>query len=311
MASAFRLSASAALLIVTLGAQPRDPDGTILRREAYEPPPFEEADGIGPYASPDEYSAARNDRRFVFERIVYSSDGLPVVAYTYVPRASDGAVPTVVFNRGSYTRGEIGHQLLPLFHRLAEQGFATLAPMYRGSAGARGLDEMGGAEIHDLLATTALARGLKFVDLDNLFLYGESRGGMMTFLAIRHGYPARAAATFGGFTDLEQLMSAAPQRYAPLVRQIWPDFEARRAEILLSRSALRWPEALTIPLLLMHGGADRDVDPSQTLALAQALQRLGRRYELVIYDGDNHVLTAHRRERDAQAAAWFEAHLRR
>jgi dipeptidyl aminopeptidase/acylaminoacyl peptidase len=61
----------------------------------------------------------------------------------------------------------------------------------------------------------------------------------------------------------------------------------------------------------MHGGADRDVDPGQTLALATALQRLGQHYELVIFAGDSHVLPNHRRERDAHAAAWFRAYFAR
>jgi dipeptidyl aminopeptidase/acylaminoacyl peptidase len=148
--------------------------------------------------------------------------------------------------------------------------------MYRGSAGAPGADEMGGRELHDLLHVRELVTDLDFVDSRNLFLYGESRGGMMVLLAIKNGFAANAAATYGAFTDLGALIDAAPKRYDPLVRQIWRDFADRRAEILRSRSALAWPEALTVPLLLMHGGADRDVDPAQTLALATELQRLGR-----------------------------------
>jgi hypothetical protein len=34
-------------------------------------------------------------------------------------------------------------------------------------------------------------------------MYGESRGGMMTFQAIRRDLPVDAAAVFGAFTDLE------------------------------------------------------------------------------------------------------------
>ncbi len=208
-------------------------------------------------------------------------------------------------------QGEIGHQLVTMFHRLAERGFAVVAPLYRGSAGAPGADEMGGADLRDLMNTRALVASLPHVDAANLFLYGESRGGMMTFLAVKSGYPARAAATFGAFTDLGALLDAAPQRYQPLVQEIWPDFPTRRDEILAARSAIRWPEALDIPMLLLHGGADRDVDPAQTLALAGALQRLGKTYGLTIYAGDNHVLSAHRSERDAQVTAWFTSHLRK
>lgn len=304
------------LMLATVGATvavqgqsaPR-PDGTLLERAPYRLPAYAEAGGIQPYASADEYTEAVDDGRFAFERLVYASDGLPVVAYAYGPR--DGGsrpLPTVVFTRGSYIQGEIGHQLLPLFHRLASRGFAVVAPMLRGSAGAPGTDEMGGAELHDLLNVQALLPALGYVERNNLFLYGESRGGMMTFLAIKAGFPARAAATFGAFTDLGKLMDASPDRYQPLIRLIWPDYSVRRDEILRSRSAIAWPAALSVPLLLMHGGADRDVDPAQTLALAGELQRLSRPYELSIYEGDSHVLPRHRRERDEHAATWFHAH---
>jgi dipeptidyl aminopeptidase/acylaminoacyl peptidase len=60
----------------------------------------------------------------------------------------------------------------------------------------------------------------------------------------------------------------------------------------------------------MHGGADAGLDPAQTLALAQALQRAKLPYELHIYAGDNHVLSKNREDRDRRVAAWFRAHLR-
>jgi dipeptidyl aminopeptidase/acylaminoacyl peptidase len=56
----------------------------------------------------------------------------------------------------------------------------------------------------------------------------------------------------------------------------------------------------------MHGGADRAVNPSHSLRLAQGLQELGAVYPLVIYAEDDHALTRHRVERDTQAAAWFQ-----
>lgn len=293
-------------------AQDAAPDGAIIRRTVYRLPAYTDAAGIRPYAAEDEYERARADARFTLERIVYASDGLPVVAYLYLPaRPGPRPLPVVIFNRGGYVQPDIGHQLVVMFHRLAGHGFAVVAPLLRGSAGAPGADEMGGADLRDILHAGALVAGLPGVDAGNQFLYGESRGGAMTFLAIKAGYPARAAATFGAFTDLEQLIASNTGLYDPLIPRIWPDFASRRGEILTARSAVRWPDALTVPLLVMHGGADRSVDPGQSIALAVGLQRIGRPYELAVYAGDDHVLSAHRVERDAHAAAWFRSHLRK
>jgi predicted esterase len=68
-----------------------------------------------------------------------------------------------------------------------------------------------------------------------------------------------------------------------------------------------WPESLGIPLLIMHGGADRSVNPSQSLTIAQKLQSLGETYELIIYAGD---LSRNQEERDRKAVAWFRKHMK-
>jgi dipeptidyl aminopeptidase/acylaminoacyl peptidase len=42
------------------------------------------------------------------------------------------------------------------------------------------------------MALMPLARRLPYADADNVFLYGLSRGGMMSFLALKQGFPAKA-----------------------------------------------------------------------------------------------------------------------
>jgi len=76
----------------------------------------------------------------------------------------------------------------------------------------------------------------------------------MVFQAIRDGFPARAAGTIGAFTDLGEITSS--ESGAATAKMIWPDFDQRKNEIISRRSAIRWPERLSIPLLLMHGSAD-------------------------------------------------------
>jgi dipeptidyl aminopeptidase/acylaminoacyl peptidase len=72
-----------------------------------------------------------------------------------------------------------------------------------------------------------------------------------------------------------------------------------------ARSALRWPERINTPLLLMHGGADGQVTPLHAIRLANELQNLGKRYELKIFYGANHSIIARAEERDEEAIRWF------
>lgn len=172
-------------------------DGTVAARPAtFLLPDFAAVSGIDRAASAAEYEEARNDRRFVLERFTYASDGLEVSAYLYRPDQAAGPLPLVVFNRGSYVVKDQAPGLLATFRRIAIEGFVVLAPMLRGSDGMEGRDEMGGADLHDIANAIVGARSLGIAVSDATFLYGESRGGIMTFLALRNGLPVRAAATF-------------------------------------------------------------------------------------------------------------------
>lgn len=255
-----------------------------------------------------EYERARSDTRFQLLKVTYPSDGLAVVAFVYGPSASRARLPVIVYNRGSYVRQNAAPDLLVTFHRLADAGFLVVAPMYRGSEGAPGRDEMGGADLADLIHVQAVIASLPYVDTANTFLYGESRGGMMTLQALRDGFPARAAAVVGTFTDLEQLLKEDPKA-AAFSRQLWPDYEANHLAIAERRSAVRWADRITAPLLIMHGGDDTSVSPTHALQLAAALQRHGKPYELVIAAGAKHVLQPFEAERDERAVRWFRRHL--
>ena len=180
--------------------------------------------------------------------------------------------------------------------------------MYRGSEGAAGQDQMGGEDVNDLMRVVALADELASVDSNRLYLFGESRGGMMVLQAIREGFPARAAAVFGAPTDFHRLINEYPERYEAVADQLWPEWRARPDEILGRRSAVTWAERINTPLLIMHGGNDQSMPVNQSLALAGRLQELGKVYEMRIFGYENHRISGRAFARDAQAVAWFERH---
>jgi dipeptidyl aminopeptidase/acylaminoacyl peptidase len=285
-------------------------DGQILDTAAYTFPAYDKVEGIEFYASRAEYEAAAGDSAFHFSKLKYLSDGLKVVAYLYQPtQLSAKKLPLIIFNRGSGPAGDSAPLLISLFHRLAALGFVVLAPQYRGSDGGEGKDEIGGADLDDIKNVFPLATALGFVDINNVFMYGESRGGMMTYQSIRDAFPINAAAVFGAFTDLE-IMNRSPY-VQKVIPQIWPDYDAHKDEIIRRRSAKYWPEKFSVPVLIMNGGADEQVAPSQPLQLALQLQQLGKTYGLMIYAGDNHFLQANREDRDQKALAWFASHMKK
>jgi dipeptidyl aminopeptidase/acylaminoacyl peptidase len=47
-----------------------------------------------------------------------------------------------------------------------------------------------------------------------------------------------------------------------------------------------------------------------TLSFAQALQRTGATYQLIIYAGDDHGIRNNRKDSDRQVVQWFRAHMK-
>jgi dipeptidyl aminopeptidase/acylaminoacyl peptidase len=258
-----------------------------------------------PVLSEREFERRQAYRGFECLRIRYLSDGLQVVGFIWKPKRTAGLrLPLILFNRGG--NRELG-KLTPWyrfgFHYFLSQGFVVIASQYRGNDGGEGQEEFGGADVSDVLNLLTLARRLGYVDMKNVFLLGESRGGFMAWLALKHGLPANAAAVIGASADLVAFARQRPEVVDIALRRLIPDYDEER---LRERSALYWPDKLNAPLLIMQGGADWRVDiASQTLPLVQKLQELRKTYELVIYAEDDHALSLNREDSDRRTVEWF------
>lgn len=242
-------------------------------------------------------------------QIRYSSDGLEVQGFIWKPEDTAGRkFPLIVYNHGG--SGGIGH-LSPWagfgFHPFLKAGFVVIASSYRG--GSKGQDEYGGADVHDVMALEPLAASLGYIDLDNQFMLGRSRGGMMTYLAMKQGFPLNAAATEAGNPNLVEESQRRPLLAAGLGFSV-PGFAEHREASLRERSAEFWPEAISAPLLILHGTYDWRVQASTQERFAKALAAAGKPHELKIYEADNHGLTMNRGDVDARVIAWFKRHMK-
>ena len=94
-----------------------------------------------------------------------------------------------------------------------------LASQYRGNDGGEGRDEFGGEDIHDVLNLIKMAKSLPFIDSSKIVMIGFSRGGMMTYLAIKHGAQIKAAAVAGGITDLGQMYNDRDQDMKNVIKE--------------------------------------------------------------------------------------------
>lgn len=78
------------------------------------------------------------------------------------------------------------------------------------------------------------------------------------------------------------------------------------------RSVVCWPEKppKNVPILLMNGTSDWRVDPRSALRFSEKLLDLKIPHRLVMFEGDDHMLTGHWQESRAMAALWLERFVR-
>jgi len=262
-------------------------------------------------------SKAEFDKRkayvgFECQRITYMSDGLKVVGYLWKPKDTAGKkLPLIIYNRGGNREfGKLSPWAWSGFYEYVSSGFVVVASQYRGNDGGEGKEEFGGADVRDVLNLVPLARGLGYVDMSNLFLFGWSRGGMQALLALKAGIPVNAAAVGGVAADLTGFEEKRPGM-VEVFSELIPDFGARGDEALRERSAVYWPDKIGVPLLILHGGADWRSDAgANALALAQKLGALGRTYELHVYADDDHGIFRNRADGNRRVIAWFKRYMR-
>lgn len=293
-------------------SSPPNSNGIIVEQAQYSYPMYDQLPDTLKHAYPKKvYERLTNRSDFECLRIKYISDGLKVVGFIYKPKQLYGKkYPAIIYNRGGVGEtSKIGIETILNFQNLASEGFIILATQYRGNDGGEGKDEFGGADVNDIVNLVPLARSLGYVDMNNLFMWGFSRGGMMTFLAIKNGMPIKAAATVGATLDFTSPGPLPPQAVQRL-KNLWPEYESRAEEHRTNRSAMKWPERINVPILILHGGADRNVSASEVLAFAQRLQELGKVYELMIYAGDDHGLSLNRADAEGRIVRWFKKYIK-
>ncbi|MCX7056493.1 MAG: prolyl oligopeptidase family serine peptidase [Proteobacteria bacterium] len=260
--------------------------------------------------------------------IRYWSDGLSLRGMLIRPR-NPGARkwPAIIFNRGGTgDYGRIGNYGVPCKQEsdsclyvvdlllLAEKGFVVIASDYRfhGATGKR--DQWGGQEVDDVLNLVPALKAMEFVDPARLYMLGQSRGGTMTYIALKRGAPVRAAAVIAGPSllspDTRSFIHGdwflKGNEWFDGAQSVWPDYEHRAEEYYRERSAASWPEKINVPVLIMHSRTDKLVPVTQALRMADALQAHDKVYSLVIYGSDGHSLTRNAEDRTRHVVEWFD-----
>jgi dipeptidyl aminopeptidase/acylaminoacyl peptidase len=231
-----------------------------------------------------------------------SRDGLDLHGYLSVPSGATPPFATVLsVHGGPWSRDvHLSGDTMELF--LVNRGYAVLRVNYRGSSGygkafqeaARG--EFAGKMHTDLIdAVDALVtQGL--VDPKRIAIAGASYGGYASLVGMTFT-PGKfvCGISTAGMSDIASLLSDAPP-YWELGKTQWirfvgnPDVSEQRAD-MQARSPLYKAAQVQGPLLLMHGVHDPRVKVSQSIKMAQALEKEDKQVRVHLFAQAGHGLT--------------------
>jgi dipeptidyl aminopeptidase/acylaminoacyl peptidase len=236
-------------------------------------------------------------------RISYPAGDLQLTGLLHVPSGS-GPFPVIIANRGTIARDRYqpGMDSRAFADYMVRRGYLVVAPDFRGYAGGDdGPNPFYTGYYQDVLYLVPLARRLPMAQPGKVGMWGHSRG---------------ASATIAALTISDEIAAAVV--YAPAPADLAADYARRRRQSGGNPGSNTWPftpeqnpeayarvspinyfDAVQAPVLLHHGTADRTVDASASVTIADALRAAGKDVTLHLYPGGGHTLV------DAQEQLYF------
>jgi len=251
----------------------------------------------------NEYEHLKN-LNFYF--ITYQSDSLKVNGILLEPK-KEGKYPVVIFNRGgNRDYAPLTIATLVLFtSKLAEKGYVIIGSNYRDN------DEFGGSEINDVLNLTETIKEIEKADSNNIGMFGWSRGGMMTYLALQKTDKIKTAIIGNGVSNLFEEIQFRPEMETKVFSECIPNYWKNKKTELEKRSVIFWANELNkkSSLLILCGTKDERVNPKQADEIAIKLNEINYNFELKKFETD-HSFTDKRNELNKIVIEWFDEKLK-
>lgn len=251
----------------------------------------------------NEYEYLKN-LNFYF--ITYQSDSLKVNGIIVEPK-KDGKYPVVIFNRGGnrdFAQLTVATMIM-YTSKLAEQGYVIIGSNYRAK------DEFGGSDINDVLCLTETIKEVEKADSNSIGMFGWSRGGMMTYLALQKSEKIKTAIIGNGPTDLFGTIIDRPEMESKVISECVPNYIENKETELKKRSVIYWADELNknSSLLILCGTKDENVNPVQADKIAIKLKEIKYDFELMKFDTD-HYFTEYKTELNEVVIKWFNRRLK-
>jgi dipeptidyl aminopeptidase/acylaminoacyl peptidase len=247
-----------------------------------------------------------------FFKIIYISDGLKVTGYMAQPKKA-GKYPCVIVNRGGNRESGVWNDftVMRFFGEVASWGYIVVGSQYRGNGGSEGKEEFGGSDVNDILNLIPFLSHIDKADTSRIGMYGWSRGGMMTYLALTKTDKIKAAVIGSGMADAFIQTKKRPEMDT-VFAELAPGYYQNRDSVLKSRSAVYWADKIcaTTPLLLLTGSADWRVSPEEQLEMVNKLYAIKHPVRFEFFEGGQHSLIEHLEEVNHAAKVFLDVYVR-
>ncbi len=238
-------------------------------------------------------------------KVTYLSEGLKVKGMLSVPIVSK-PLPGLLYLRGGIKK--VGMVRPARLIEFAAHGFVVLAPFYRGNEGGEGNEDFAGKDRYDAFHAYTVLKSLPQVKENDIHVFGFSRGGPMAlFTAIK--FPEiRSVVTWGGVTEMRWTYEERVDLRRMMKRVIGgsPDKYSEEYEW---RSPLYYCHDLQVPLLMIHGMCDENVNVEHTLQMKRCLAKLGKEHEEWLYPQFTHHFPPREKRKITKALCdWMKSH---
>lgn len=232
------------------------------------------------------------------EIITIETDSLPISGFFYPPHnpditpANNCLPPLIVFCHGG-PNGASTTQCNYKIQFWTSRGFAVLDVNYRGSTGygrkfRQALNaQWGVADVADCCAMAKYLVDQQKVNEQQLFIRGQSSGGLTTLAALVQTNLFAAGTSCYGVTDLTLLLDDTHKFESEYLTTLVGPYP-QAAQTYHDRSPANHLEQLQAPVLFLQGADDNVVPPQQTKRLLATLQEQQKTYQYVEFPDEGH-----------------------
>lgn len=234
------------------------------------------------------------DDHMLIRRTLFPSGHELIPGYIFSPKPLDRgrSYPGLVIVHGGF-HGRLEWRFFDLIDHAVRAGYVVIFPEYRGSAGYGDVHYQNGygtTDVADVLASVDyLVKSAPHVDAKRIGIFGHSRGGLVTLLAIeKEPRKFKAAVDVAGLADMIAFMAYKPEfrRQATAAEpQFGGKLPSENLAPYMEISPLNYVDAIETPLFVAATTGDKVVPmPLHTGRLIDALKARNKTFEYKIYD---------------------------